>query len=81
MDDRGRSLCPAFVDVTAVERHALWPGTCRVSRPDLFERGPAAHVTDGFQGLVRLSVSHLSVLVVVSTSAAPSIRASLWSKV
>ena len=71
----------AFVDVAAVEGYTLRPAACRMNRPDLIERGPAAHVAYGFLRLVRPAVSHLSVLPAVSTSAAPCIRASLWSKV
>ena len=71
----------AFVDVSAVEGYTLRPAACRVNRPDLIERGPAAHVAYGLLRLVRPAVSHLSVLALVSTNAAPFIRASLWSKV
>ena len=74
-------LRPAFVDVAAVEGNRLRPNSRRMNRPDLIERGPAAHVAYGFLRLVRPAVCHLSVLALVSTSAAPCIRASLWSKV
>ena len=74
-------LRPAFVAVAAVEGNRLRPNSRRMNRPDLIECRPAAHVAYGLLRLVRPAVCHLPVLALVSTSAAPFIRASLWSKV